>query len=281
MTLLLVFIFGLIIGSFLNAVIFRLHSGESFVNGRSHCIHCKRELRVLDLVPLFSFIYLRGRCRYCHKKISWQYPIIELATALTFILLARNFQFFPPQSSIFNVGGIPLLAVTISNFQFWFQLVFTSILIVIAMFDLKHYLILDKVIFPAMGLSLIYNVYLDLSLKQSFFGWHSMFVLGLLSGLGLAAFFALQFLISRGRWIGFGDVKLGFLLGLILGWPQSLAALILAYFSGALVGLSLIALGKKQLSSKLPFGTFLGFSAIIITIWGQPMVHWYLKLIGL
>jgi prepilin signal peptidase PulO-like enzyme (type II secretory pathway) len=152
---------------------------------------------------------------------------------------------------------------------------------VIAVFDLKHYLILDKVIFPAVGLSVLWNIYQDVTTHYSLLTTHSHLVLGLLSGLGLAGFFGLQFLLSKGRWIGFGDVKLGFLLGLMLGWPQILTALILAYFSGALVGLSLIAWGKKQMSSKLPFGVFLSGSAIVVILWGSQITNWYLRLIGL
>jgi prepilin signal peptidase PulO-like enzyme (type II secretory pathway) len=214
-------------------------------------MHCKRELRVFDLVPLFSFMYLRGRCRYCDKKLSWQYPLVELTTALIFVLLVLDY------------------GLRITDYGFWFQLVFVCFLIVIAVFDWKHYLILDKVLIPAAVLAIVADI---LSNNLGF---------GLLSGLGLAGFFGLQFFLSKGRWIGFGDVKLGFLLGLMLGWPQILTALILAYFAGAFIGLSLIAWGKKQMSSKLPFGVFLCGSAIVVILWGSQITNWYLKLIGL
>lgn len=250
MGIIIVFIFGLILGSFLNAVIFRLHSGESVLSGRSHCVHCGKTLQAWDLIPVFSFLFLRGRCRYCREKISWQYPIIELVTAITFVLLAASH------------------GLWIMDYGLWFQLVMAAFLIVIAVFDFKYYLILDKVVLPATVLAVAYNI------------WHGQLFVGLLSGLGLAGFFWLQYLVSKGRWIGLGDVKLGFFLGNLFGWPQSLVMLLLAYFGGAAVGLVLMALGKKKFSSQLAFGTFLSASAIITMLYGAGIANWYLKLIG-
>lgn len=247
----IIFVFGLIVGSFLNAVIYRLHSGKSFLFDRSECPHCHHKISAKDLFPLFSFILLGGKCRYCKKNISWQYPIIELATGLVFILLARDFQF------------------EIFNFQFLIQLFFASIFIIVAVFDLKHYLILDKVVLPAAAIALIY----------SFFAGN--YVSAILSGLGFGGFFLFQYLISKGRWIGFGDVKFGLLLGLVLTWPLSLICLLLAYYAGAIVGIGLIAAGKKNFGSKLPFGTFLGFSGIITMLFGSGLVETYFKLLGL
>lgn len=251
MSILLIFIFGLIVGSFLNAVIFRLHSGESFLFGHSHCMYCGKTLQAWDLIPVLSFLFLRGHCRYCGKKISWQYPIIELITAVIFALLAYT------------------LHPTPYTLQFWFQLVMACFLIIIAVFDFKHYLILDKVVLPATVLVMVYNI------------WHGQLFLGILSGLGVAGFFLLQYLVSKGHWIGLGDVKLGFFLGNLFGWPQSLVMLMLAYFGGALAGLTLMALGRKKFSSRLAFGTFLSFSAIITMLYGSVIMNWYFKLIGL
>ena len=246
----LALILGLIVGSFLNAVIFRLSTGESFLSGRSHCPRCGHKLTAVDLIPVLSFIFLRGKCRYCKSKISWQYPLIELATAISFILLAQNFEF------------------RISNFEFIAQAIFICFLIVISIYDLKHYLILDKVVFPALVLSIAYNLLIG------------QLVSGILGAVLVSGFFYLQYLFSKGRWIGFGDVKFGLLLGSLFGFPLALLVLLLAYCSGAMVGVSLIALGKKKLSSKLPFGTFLGFSAIIVLLYGDQIWNWYMKLIG-
>ncbi len=261
MIVLIYFIFGLIVGSFLNAVIFRLHSKESFLKGRSHCPHCNHVLGPSDLIPVISFLVLRGRCRYCKKKISVQYPIIEIFTGAVFAWLAVS-------------GGEPISLLLVRNF------IFASILIIIAVYDWKHYIILDRVIFPSMVVCLFLNIALDLTMGYNLWSLHSMTVGGLVSALILSGFFLFQFMVSRGTWIGFGDVKFGVLLGLILGWPNALAGLFFAYILGALFGLVLIALNRKQMSSKLPFGTFLAFSAIIIMIWGSEIVTWYMGLIG-
>ena len=253
MILVLVFIFGLIMGSFLNAVIFRLHSGESFLFNRSHCPFCKHELAAKDLVPLFSFLFLLGKCRYCSKKISWQYPLIEFSTAITFVLLAMN------------------LESRILNLEYIFLLVFICFLIVIAVYDFKHYLILDKVVFPALALSQVYNLYLG----------QNYFVSGLWGALVVSGFFAAQYYISNGRWIGFGDVKLGLFLGSLFGLKYALVMLVIAYFLGAIVGITLVLLNRKTFGSKLPFGVFLSFSAIIMLLYGHNIADWYFKLIGL
>jgi leader peptidase (prepilin peptidase)/N-methyltransferase len=247
--LILIFLFGLIVGSFLNALIHRLHSGQKIVNDRSRCVSCGHELRVLDLIPLVSFVFLRGRCRYCAKKISWQYPIVELATALSFLLLFVNHE-------------------SIGDHGLWAKLVFASTFIVIAVYDFKHYLILDKVVFPILIVSLVLNVYFGTWLE------------GILGALALSGFFLLQYAISKGRWIGFGDVKLGLLLGLVLGLKLGALSLMLAYFLGAIVGIGLMLSGRKSLSSRLPFGTFLGISAIIVLIYGQEILNWYLNILG-
>ncbi|MBX4205131.1 MAG: prepilin peptidase [Candidatus Doudnabacteria bacterium] len=244
------FISGLIIGSFLNAAIYRLWTGQGIVYERSICPHCKHVLSAWDLVPVFSYLFLGGRCRYCRKRISWQYPLIELVTATCFVLLAQNFQF------------------SISNIQFWFQLVFICFFIVIAVFDLKHYLILDKILLPGSVLALIYAIYTH-HLPQ-----------GLVGILIISGFFALQYFISKGRWIGFGDVKLGIFLGLIFGIGQGIILLFLSYLVGALVGVALIAADQKEMGSKLPFGTFLTFCGIIMLLYGKEILSFYLQLIG-
>ena len=245
---LLIAILGLIVGSFLNAVIHRLHFLGSVVSGRSACPRCGHRLAARDLIPVLSFIWLSGRCRFCGREISWQYPLVEALTAGIFVLF------------YLKIGWRTELAPA---------MVFASTLIVIGVFDFKHYLILDKVLLPLAAAAILWN----------FFG--DSLVAGLVSGLGLALFFGLQYVLSRGRWIGLGDVKLGFVLGNILPWPLSLCMLMLAYFSGAMTGVALVVFGKKQISSRLPFGSFLAFSAIITMLWGDKIVAWYGGLIGL
>lgn len=229
-----IFLFGLAIGSFLNCLIHRLQTGESFFIGRSYCPHCKHQLNWFDLMPVLSFFILQGRCRYCQKKISWQYPLVEIATGLLFLLIF-NFQL-----PIFNFIIAPLL-------------------IIIFVYDLKHYIIPDKIIYPAVVIAAIFN----------FTNW--------LSALGAAVFFLAIVLVSRGKWMGVGDIKLGFLMGLVLGFPNILVALFLAFMMGAIIGIGLIVASKKTLKSEVPFGPFLVSATFIALFYGQQIINWYLS----
>jgi leader peptidase (prepilin peptidase) / N-methyltransferase len=259
LSFILLFILGLIVGSFLNAVIFRLHSGESFARGRSKCVSCRRELSAKDLIPLISFFWLKGKCRYCKSSLSWQYPAVEFITALSFVLVGHR------AGALFSLDTL-------------FFITFISVFILIAVFDLKHFLILDKVVFPFLALAFLFNLIFDLSSSCSFLLISCRTAGGLLSGGLASAFFFLQYVWSGGRWIGFGDVKLGLLLGFVAGWPYIIAVLFVSYMLGALVGLGLVGAGKKQLSSKMPFGTFLAASAIIILLYGRNIIDFYFNL---
>ncbi|MDD2807461.1 MAG: prepilin peptidase [Patescibacteria group bacterium] len=244
---LFIFIFGLVIGSFLNVVILRLEKAESFMSGRSRCPNCKHNLAWYDNIPLLSFIFLRANCRYCHTKISWQYPIVELATAVLFSLLYYKFDFTD---------------------HFFSFLLLTCFLIIIFVYDLKYYLIPDVVSIPAIIVALLLNIFLHLSLTSVILG-------AIVGGL----FFALQYWVSRGVWVGDGDIRLGILMGLILGFKILLVALFLAYLVGAMVGVSLLLVKKKQLSSALPFGPFLTLATFVAMIWGEKILFWYLNLV--
>jgi len=252
----IIVIFGLIIGSLLNAIIYRLKSGDKIVYSRSKCIHCKHVLGFKDLFPIFSFLFLKGKCRYCKKRISWQYPLVELATAVFFIL--GYFRYLYPDQQIFNL----------SNYLIF--LVFASFLIIIFVYDLKHYLILDKVTLPALIFAFAANFFSGISIVNL-----------LLASIIIAGFFLFQFVISRGKWIGGGDIRLGLLMGAMLGWPQAMVALLLAYIMGAVISLILVGLKKKQFGDQLPFGTFLSFATLITLLYGQAILQWYLTRVNL
>jgi len=254
--MIIIFLFGLMAGSFLNCVIYRLEENKSFLRGRSYCPRCKHKLGFFDLIPVLSFLALRGRCRYCQKNISWQYPLVELATGVLFLLF---FEVRPPSIDIWEVG--PLLIV--------------PFLIIIFVYDLKHYLIPDKVIYPAIALVLIYDLWKS-DFLLSIFGKSDF----LISALGAAAFFGVIVLISRGKWMGVGDVKLAFLMGLILGWPNVLVALFFAFSSGAIIGIGLIFARQKSLKSEVPFGPFLVVGTLVALFWGESIVNWYLSFYG-
>jgi leader peptidase (prepilin peptidase)/N-methyltransferase len=257
----LIFFFGLCVGSFLNVVICRLDSRESILFNRSHCPKCGRTLQWHDLIPLLSFFLLKRKCRYCGKKISWQYPLVEMTTALSFLLIF-NFQF-----SIFN--QVSSFKFQVSELVYYFLVV--SSLIIISAYDLKHYLIPDEIIYPAITISLIVN------LLKGFY-CHNLLITSyqlLIALLAGAGFFLLLFLVSKGKWMGLGDVKLAAFLGLLLGWPSILLALSISFFLGAVVGLILILLKKKKMSSQIPFGPFLSAGALIALFWGSWILSWY------
>ena len=252
-----VFIFGLFVGSFLNVVILRLHRQESFIRGSSKCLFCGHKLYPRDLVPFFSFLYLKGRCRYCRERFSVQYPLVELATALAFVLVfVRLLGDFSPDF---------LTPLTILHLFNWWALV--AFLIIIFVYDLKYYLILDSVVWPAVILALTANLVLGMPV------WSLL--LAMLAGGG---FFFLQFVISSGRWIDGGDVRLGALMGAILGWPHILTALFIAYILGSIFSIFLLAGRKKGLKDKLPFGTFLALATFLTMLYGQTLVDWYWSL---
>ena len=249
----LIFIFGLIVGSFLNCLIYRLEIGESFLSGRSYCPNCKHILSFKDLIPVFSFLILRGKCRYCGKKISWQYPLVELATGILFVLV-MNYTFPNPL-----VTGYWLLV--------------TSLLIIIFVSDLKYYVIPDKVIYPTIVLTFIFHLF-----EIFEFGTFEPILNSFLSAILASLFFLTIVLISRGKWLGIGDVKLVFFMGLILGYPNILLALFLAFFIGAVVGVILIILGKNTLKSEIPFGPFLVTGTFLAMFFGERIVNFYLNL---
>lgn len=261
MLLAFVFILGLFVGSFLNVVVYRLHREESFVKGFSKCLFCGHRLYPKDLVPLVSFLFLKGKCRYCRHKIAKQYFLMELATAIGFTLIALVlWKNIDSQIILANINNL-LIFKTLA----W--CLFFSYLLIIFVYDLKYYLILDQVTLPAIVLIFIINLFLG-------FSWATL-LLGALVGGG---FFFLQFAISKGKWIGGGDIRLGLLLGVMLAWPQVLTALFLAYLLGSLFAIGLLLKGKKHWGDKLPFGTFLSLATFIVLLYGDVLISWYWSL---
>jgi len=249
---------GLIVGSFINCLVWRLHSHESIL-GRSYCPHCRHTIRWYDNIPLFSFLNLNGRCRHCKKKISWRYPIVEAITALLFIL-------------VFIKGIVVGGSMEIWTYLTWLtvvrDLVFVSALIVVFISDVLWYIIFDEVALPAAIIVGVINLILGVS-------WQNL----LLSATIGSGFFLIQYLASRGRWIGGGDIRLGLLLGLGLGWPLILPAIFIAYLLGACVGLGLLFLRKREWKSALPLGTFLAISGTLVLFVGPEIINWYLGLL--
>ncbi len=241
-------ILGFIVGSFLNVVIIRLNTQKSF-GGRSKCMHCRTQLSWYELFPVFSFLFLRGKCKTCKTKISWQYPFVELVTGIIFACLFLKFQ------DLFYAGNSLVFAGTIAYYASMF-----SILIVIAVYDIRHKIIPDM-------LSLIFGI---LALAGLFFfssfGFHIHFpsILEFLSGIIICLPFVLLWLVSRGKWMGLGDGKLAVGLGWLLGLSRALSGIVLAFWTGAIIGLILLAFSKKHgMKSEIPFAPFLVLGAIL------------------
>lgn len=245
MILFLVILLGLVVGSFLNVVIYRLHKGTGFLKSRSYCPHCQHTLGTWDLVPLFSFLFLRGKCRYCAKSISWQYPLVEAGTAICFALL---------------YGWLGLTPA------FFVYVIYTCFLIIIFVYDFRYYLILDVVSIPLMVIAAALSLFiLDIP------AWHL-----LLGGAIGGGFFLAQSVVSKGKWIGGGDIRLGAAMGLMLGWRQLLVALFFAYLLGSVIGICLVLFGKKKWQSQVPFGTFLSVATFATFLFGPGIAEHYL-----
>jgi prepilin signal peptidase PulO-like enzyme (type II secretory pathway) len=249
------FFLGLFFGSFLNLLIDRLPNNKSIL-GRSHCEKCHKTLTWKDLIPLLSFIHLRGKCRYCHTKLSFQYPLLELVTgglfALTYIFTMYQVPF------IINSGFINPYSLIINLL---FNLFIVSCFIVIFFADLKYGIIPDKIIVAGILVTLPYIFMIH----------DSEFMIHLLSAFGAFLFFLLLYLLTRGRGMGFGDVKLAFLLGLVLGFPGVFYAIYIAFLTGGLAGIILILWKKKTMKSSVPFGPFLIIGAFI-SLFFTPLI---------
>ena len=262
------FIIGAAAGSFLNCVIYRLEKNKSFLKGRSFCPHCRHVLSWQDLIPLVSFLMLKAKCRYCSKKISFQYPLTEIITGAVFVLVFSHFSGFFLES----VSGF------LSIIFYW---VISCFLIIIFIFDLKHYIIPDRIVYPAIIIAFLYQLFRALEFANwDLFGiWNLEF--GILkpvfSAILAAAFFGAIVFVSQGKWMGAGDIKLAFLMGLILGWPNILAGLFSAFLIGAIMGMALVFSGKKTLKSEVPFGPFLVTGTFIALFWGQKMINFYVQ----
>ncbi len=239
-------ILGLLIGSFLNVLIDRLPKGQNVFWGRSHCDYCKRTLRWYELIPLVSFFWQRGKCVRCHRSLSWQYPLIEAMTGIGYFLIW----------GMFNQSTTLLVA----------SLILFSSLLVITISDLKYQIIPDSMIITG-GIGTIL-LFLN-NVSYAFIAEH------VLTGLATSVFFLFLWLLTKKRGIGLGDVKISFLLGLLLGYPEIIMALYIAFLTGAIVGVILILGGKKKLKSKIAFGPFLilgvagtlCFNPILLSLW--------------
>jgi prepilin signal peptidase PulO-like enzyme (type II secretory pathway) len=268
MIVLLLVLLGLCFGSFINALVWRLYQQSlpkrkhpkginlSILNGRSVCPGCGHQLAAKDLIPVLSWLTLRGRCRYCQRSISWQYPLVEASTALLFV---GSYVWWP-----FGWSGVGI-------FQFVVWLIILVGFMALAIYDLRWMLLPDRVVKPLAILAVGQVIVLAVVKGDNALLWAAVWGLACLPGLFLVLYWA-----SRGRWIGFGDVKLAVVLGLLVGGPlRAILLLFVASLVGSVVSLPLLATGRKALSRRVPFGPFLIIATIIVYLFGTGLITWY------
>lgn len=254
-----VFAFGLILGSFLNCLLWRLRVNESMW-GRSYCPHCRQQLTWYENIPVLSFLFLKGRCRYCKKKISRQYPLVEISLALLFSFV---YIFWKNNLDIGINFSTDFLLHLVRD---W---IFVFVLLLIFVYDLLWQKVPMLALWPAIVVTFLFSLFLGESL------------LALLLSIFLAvSFFLIQYLITKGKGLGSGDIWIGAFLGARFVTLSHLALTIfLTYMIGSLVALVLLSQKKKKMQSKLPLGPFLVVGALISLFFAKDIISWYLSLL--
>lgn len=247
----IIVLFGLIWGSFLNVVIYRVPLGLSLVRPPSSCPQCKKRIKVYDNIPVISFLLLRGKCRFCGARIPWTYPFVEILTPVGFLLLYARF-------------GL--------NSYFFASCLFASALMALGFIDYYHQLLPDEITLPGLVLALAYSFFRpDLNLRRA--------LIGAVVGSGfLLLVYGAYFLLRKKEGLGLGDVTMMLMIGAYLGFEKAILTLILASFAGALVGIFLLFFRKKDLQYALPFGTFLAPAAFFSLLWGERIIKAYFGL---
>lgn len=247
MTVALIIFFGLlglIVGSFLNVCIDRLPANKSIVYPASHCDTCQHPLNVLDNIPVFSYLWLRGKCHYCKARIPQRILWVELGTGILFAFLFWRYEFS---------WEFPLIAV------------YSCILLVLALIDLQHKLILNVIVYPAVLVAFVIGFFLpDFDIYKGVLGGAIGFVIMMLPAL-----------ISR-TGMGWGDVKMAGLIGLMTGYPRVFAGLFLGIVSGGIIAVILLVTKKKTRKDAIPFGPFLALGAFIALVYGKEIIDWYM-----
>ncbi|EKD63630.1 MAG: hypothetical protein ACD_51C00244G0002 [uncultured bacterium] len=255
MIYIVMFAIGIAFGSFLSMLIPRIYKSEKgMFFGRSHCFSCKKTLKALDLIPVFSYLWNRAKCRFCGEKIPHLYLLIELATGLIFVLTYHFFRFETPAEA-------PL---TIYYLIMGLALVFTFF------YDLKYLEISDLILVPGIVLGLAGALVFEEA---------PGIVSALIGAVIGAGFFLAQFLLSKGKWVGGGDFRIGAFMGALLGWQMTLTALAVSYVIGSMVSIPLLLFGKKKMKEKIALGPFLVAGTFVALFAGESIFNWYFNLI--
>ena len=257
-------VLGACFGSFAGAVAWRLYKAKDFVRDRSECEHCQHKLSVWDLVPILSWLLLAGRCRYCKKPIGWFALVVEVVSALLFVLsyLAWPYGF---DSTI----GIVL-------FGLW--IVSLVLMMILFVYDLRWKLLPNSVMLPLVLLGIPFFVGRQLAAGTPLVQWPIELGLAMLP---ITGFYWALYVLSRQRWVGMGDVKFGVFMGLVLPWQSGVAALFLANLIGTLYIVPLLARGRVKRTAHVPFGPFLIVATVLALLWGEALVGWYMSVLGL
>lgn len=254
------FILGTCLGSFLNVCIDRLPRGQSLIYPPSHCDTCDKKLTVFDLIPVVSYLWLKGRCRYCRTNIPRRILAVELGAGFLFAFLSFSYGF---------------------SLQFLVLAFYTCLFLILAVIDLEHGLILNKIVYPAIGISLVLSPFWSsLGLSRALLGENTMlnnFLSSLSSGGIFAVLFLLIALLYRGG-MGWGDVKMAALVGLVTGFPSAFVAMMTSFLSGGLTASFLLLLRWKRRKEAIPYGPFLSLGAFVALLWGEDIIAWYLEL---
>jgi leader peptidase (prepilin peptidase)/N-methyltransferase len=261
----LLVIFGFLVGSFLSAYTYRLPLGKSIRSGRSKCPNCKEIIVWYDNIPLLSFLLLKGKCRKCGRKISIRYPVIELTSAMGFVgiyylLVACG------STSLLSSNLICSWQTTLGMLSLPFLLLVFMIVLMIFIIDLEKKIIPDE-----LSLFGLVFVFLSLLLIDP-----SKLYIHLLAGFGAGVFLLLIHIMTSGKGMGLGDVKLALFLGSLLGWPWTVVWIFGAFLTGAIVGSILILIKKISFGKQVAFGPFLILSLVITLIWGEILLKMYL-----
>jgi len=249
-------ILGLAVGSFINVCIDRLPQNKSIVFPPSHCEACQHKLVAKDLIPVFSYLRLRGRCRYCQAVVPRRLFWVELATAVIFALLCWHYRLSP---------------------ELGVMVFYACLFIIVFVVDLEQGLILNKVIYPTMVVALLLALLPQSRLTQVIEPGIASAALG--GGIGFIIFLLIA-IISRGG-MGWGDVKLAALIGLATGFPQVILAVIMGAILGGIVAVALMIAKKRKRREAIPFGPFLAVAAMVTLLWGSNILSWYLRLMRL
>jgi len=260
---LFIFFFGVSIGSFLNVLIDRLPQ-ERKITGRSVCDYCQHQLAWYDLIPIFSFFLLKGHCRYCRKKLSFQYPLVEILTGLMFIFVFLTY--------VKNIQEISLWQNWLVVLSLWG---IVSCFTVIFFSDVKYHLISDYILLALFGFSFFLKLFYHSTeiIKQ--------FQIDIFSSLIVAFPIWLIYFLSKEKAMGLGDVYLAAILGFLLGWQKGFLALYISFVLGGITSFFLILFGRKKLKSKIAFGPFLVVGAFLMLFFGEGILRIFLRIYGL